>query len=172
MAERVGEDGSVVATDVNPNRLRLVRAAAARLGLDNIATVVADGRHNPVRNDTFDRVLVDAPCSGLGVLRRRPDARWRVDEAWLPGLADLQVALVVAAATTLRPGGVLVYAVCTLSEPETIGVAERVVAALPDFEALARPGAPWRSHGHGALLLPQDAGTDGMFVLGLRRAKR
>ena len=69
VAERVGEGGSVVATDLNPNRLRLVRAAAARLGLDNIATVVADGRHSPVRDDTFDRVLVDAPCSGLGVLR-------------------------------------------------------------------------------------------------------
>jgi 16S rRNA (cytosine967-C5)-methyltransferase len=172
VAERVGENGCVVATDVNPNRLRLVRAAALRLGLVNIATIVADGRFNPVRDATFDRVLVDAPCSGLGVLRRRPDARWRVDEAWLPGLADLQVALVVAAAATLRPGGVLVYAVCTLSESETIGVAERVIAALPDFEALARPTAPWRPHGHGALLLPQDAGTDGMFVLGLQRARR
>jgi 16S rRNA (cytosine967-C5)-methyltransferase len=172
VAERVGDDGSVVATDVNPNRLRLVRAAAVRLGLGNLATVVADGRCNPVRDAAFDRVLVDAPCSGLGVLRRRPDARWRVDEAWLPGLADLQVALVVAGARALRPGGMLVYAVCTLTNPETVGVAERVMAALPDCELLARPAAPWRPHGHGALLLPQDAGTDGMFVLGLRRAKR
>lgn len=171
-AERVGEDGTVVATDVNANRLRLVRTAAVRLGLDNVVTAVADGRHLPVRDGTFDRVLVDAPCSGLGVLRRRPDARWRVDEQWFPGLAELQLALVVAAATAVRPGGVLVYAVCTLSEPETIGVATRAVAALPGFELLERPAAPWRPHGPGALLLPQHAGTDGMFVLGLQRSKR
>ncbi|HEY5165332.1 MAG TPA: hypothetical protein VIJ44_05210, partial [Acidimicrobiia bacterium] len=113
--------------------------------------------------------LVDAPCSGLGVLRRRPEARWRVGEPSTE-LVDLQVALVLAAAPTVRPGGRLVYSVCTLTAAETTGVAARVLDTLgDDFAVLDPPPAPWRPWGPGALLLPQDAGTDGMFVLVLRR---
>jgi 16S rRNA (cytosine967-C5)-methyltransferase len=134
-------------------------------------TVVADGHRPPVRSRAFDRVLVDAPCSGLGVLRRRPDARWRIEEAAIADLGALQEELVVAAAPAVRVGGVLVYAVCTMTARETKEVSERIVAELTDFEPLPRPPAPWRALGVGALILPQDAGTDGMFVLGLRRVR-
>ncbi len=168
LGERVG-DGLVVAVDLHPGRLRLVADAARRLDLPAVRPVLADGRRLPVAEARMDRVLVDAPCSGLGVLRRRAEARWRVGEPSTE-LVDLQVALVLAAAPTVRPGGRLVYSVCTLTAAETTGVATRVLDALgDDFAVLDPPPAPWRPWGPGALLLPQDAGTDGMFVLVLRR---
>jgi 16S rRNA (cytosine967-C5)-methyltransferase len=134
-----------------------------------LSVLVADGRRPALRPGAFDRVLVDAPCSGLGVLRRRPDARWRIQADDVGRLADLQHDLVVAAAGLLRPGGTLVYSACTLTRAETVGVDERLAASLPDLEVLPAPDAPWRPWGRGALLLPQAAGTDGMFVLRLRR---
>jgi 16S rRNA (cytosine967-C5)-methyltransferase len=168
LGERVG-DGLVVALDIHPGRLRLVGDATRRLDLTTVRSVLADGRHPPVQPARMDRVLVDAPCSGLGVLRRRPEARWRVGEPTAE-LVDLQAALVLAAAPTVRPGGRLLYSVCTLTAVETTGVAARVLEALgDDFAVLDPPPPPWRPWGPGALLLPQDAGTDGMFVLALRR---
>jgi 16S rRNA (cytosine967-C5)-methyltransferase len=168
IAERL-DRGYVVACDLHAGRLRLVRAAAARLGLSNVHLLVADGGTPPVRESSFDRVLVDAPCSGLGVLRRRTDARWRIDPQAIPRLAALQLSMVLAAARAVRRGGILVYSVCTVTRAETVGVASAIVAALPGWSGLAPPGPPWRAHGPGGLLLPQTAGTDGMFVLGLRR---
>ncbi len=168
LGERVG-DGLVVAVDLHPGRLRLIGDAARRLDLPTVRPVLADGRQLPVPAARMDRVLVDAPCSGLGVLRRRPEARWRVGEPSAE-LVDLQAALVLAAAPKVRPGGLLVYSVCTLTAAETTGVTARVLDALgDDFAVLDPPPAPWRPWGPGALLLPQDAGTDGMFVLVLRR---
>ena len=106
LAERV-TDGVVVALDVQRGRLALVAAAARRLGLDGVGAVLGDGRCPPVAPASVDRALVDAPCSGLGVLRRRPEARWRVPEP-TEVLPALQLALVLGAATTLRLGGHLV----------------------------------------------------------------
>jgi 16S rRNA (cytosine967-C5)-methyltransferase len=171
IAELLGPGGYVDAFDINPGRLRLVLDHVRRLGLTNVATGVADARALPVVDAAFDRVLVDAPCSGLGVLRRRPDARWRIHESVIAPLAALQTAMVLAAARAVRHGGMLRYSVCTLTAAETVGVAEAVLARLPDFTPAPRPEG-WRTHGSGALLLPQDAGTDGMFVLGLLRRGR
>ena len=169
IAERVGVDGHVVAVDVHAGRLRLVAAAARRLGLRTITPLVADGRHPAVQDGACDRVLVDAPCSGLGVLRRRPESRWRIDPATIEALPSLQLELVTAAAACVRPDGMLVYSVCTLTDAETRDVGDRIVRALPDFRVVAPPPEPWQPWGQGALLLPQRAGTDGMFVLTLRR---
>jgi 16S rRNA (cytosine967-C5)-methyltransferase len=149
-----------------------VRDAARRLGLDNLSVLVTDARRPGAKRAAFDRVLVDAPCSGLGVLRRRPEARWRVDPEHLPALADLQLAMLLGAAELVRRGGVLVYSVCTLTAVETIDVARDVVAVLTGWTVLEPPAAPWRPWGPGGLLLPQACGTDGMFVLGLRRDDR
>jgi 16S rRNA (cytosine967-C5)-methyltransferase len=169
LAERL-DAGVVVAVDAHAGRLARVRDAAARLGLEAVWPVLADGRALPVVEASVDRALVDAPCSGLGVLRRRPEARWRAGEP-TPALVDLQVALVLGAAATLRLGGRLVYSVCTLTAAETTGVAATVVARLgARFRVGTPPGPPWRPAGAGARLLPQDAGTDGMFVLVLERA--
>ena len=94
----------VVAADLSPGRAALMAANAARLGAGDMATVVADGTAPPWRPGRFDRVLVDAPCSGLGVLRRRPDARWRVQPGDVPRLAGLQRRLLTAAVPLVRPG--------------------------------------------------------------------
>lgn len=168
LAELVGPQGLVVAADVHPGRLALVTRAARRLGLGSVAPLVADGRRPPLRAGAFDRVLLDAPCTGLGVLRRRPDARWRVREEDVDRLAGLQRLLLAGVAPLVAPGGRLVYSVCTLTAAETLGVDAWAGDALPGFEAQAPPGAPWRPWGRGAVLLPHVAGTDGMFVLVLR----
>lgn len=164
------DDVLVVAGDVNPSRVARVGMAAARLGLPDVALVVADGRALPFPSASFDAVLLDAPCTGLGVLRRRPDARWRLDPAAVETLAALQRELLAAVARVVRPGGFLVYAVCTFSDAETLDVDAWAAENLGDFRALAPPGPPWRAHGRGALLLPSDADTDGMFVLALQLA--
>ena len=168
-AERMNDEGIVVAADIHPGRLRLVREAAGRLQLDSIHALVGAGAEMPFVPGTFDRVLLDAPCSGLGVLRRRPEARWRLESYQIDNLAALQVSLLAAAAAAVKPGGRLVYSVCTLSRAETIGVDEWAQRELPEFESVDPPAAPWRPWGRGALILPHDAGTDGMFVLVLER---
>jgi 16S rRNA (cytosine967-C5)-methyltransferase len=147
----------------------MIDGARHRVGLPHLFPVVGDGRTPPFVAERFDRVLLDAPCSGLGVLRRRPDARWRLQPAAIDELAALQRDLLATAAALVRPGGVLVYSVCTLTDAETLGVDDWVAHARPDLAPLPTPGAPWRPHGRGALLLPQAAGTDGMFVLALQK---
>jgi 16S rRNA (cytosine967-C5)-methyltransferase len=165
-ATRLAEGGAlVVAGDVRPARARLVAASARTLGLDRgqLSVAVADGTAPPLRPGAFDRVLVDAPCSGLGTLRRRPDARWRIEPVDVDALAALQHGLLVAGRTLVRPGGVLVYSVCTLTAAESI---DHDVTGWP---ALDPPPRPWQPYGRGGRLLPQDAGTDGMVVLRYRR---
>jgi 16S rRNA (cytosine967-C5)-methyltransferase len=171
-AERMDGSGVIVAADLHPGRVRAMGRATRRLGLDAaIVPLLADGRRLPLADAAFDRVLLDAPCSGLGVLRRRPDARWRVQTTDVDDLAALQRELLGAAARATTPGGRLVYAVCTLSRAETIGVDDWAREHLREFRSLEPPSAPWRAHGRGALLLPSDAGTDGMFVLVLQRER-
>jgi len=170
----------VVGADIDPVRAGVVASNARRIGLDNLAVVVADGTDAPFRAGSFAVVLVDAPCSGLGVLRRRPDARWRVRPGDVARLAMLQRRLLAAAAALVAPGGALVYSVCTLTSAETIGVDEWLGgelggAAEPgaggSWQAMPPPGAPWEPLGRGALLLPQAEGTDGMYLLAMRRAE-
>ena len=161
-ATLLASTGAVVtASDISVRRSQLVAANAQRLGSELAGVVAADGLASPFRPRSFDRVLVDAPCSGLGVLRRRPDARWRIKETDIEELADLQRRLLAAGAELVRPGGVLVYSVCTLTVEETLGV------DLPALEPLPPPAHPWQPWGRGARLLPQTAGTDGMFLLRL-----
>ena len=167
IGEAMGGTGLVVAGDRYAGRTRLVRDAANRLGLDDVVTFVADGRALPFARGSFDRVLLDAPCSGLGVLRRRAETRWRLSPDDPETLAALQRDLIVEAAATVRPGGTLVYSVCTLTAPETLGVDEHVAAVLPDWVALGIPSVPWIPHGRGALLRPDAVGSDGMFLLRL-----
>ncbi len=160
---------SVVAADLRPARLGLVAQNADRLG-HAVALIAADGRTPPFRPGSFDRVLVDAPCSGLGVLRRRADARWRGGEADLADLALLQADLLAGAAALVRPGGQLVYSVCTVTEAETAGVDRRFRGAEPraEPEPVGRPWRPHGDHGSGGLLLPQDLDSEGMAVFRYR----
>jgi 16S rRNA (cytosine967-C5)-methyltransferase len=158
---------AVIAADVRPGRVGLIVANARRLGLQ-VPALAADGRRPPFAARTFDRVLLDAPCSGLGTLRRRPDARWRIEEGDVGALARLQRDLLEQAISLVRPGGTLIYSVCTMTAAETIEIDRQLAAAHPDLEAVGEVVAPWEALGRGRLLLPPAAGTDGMYLLALR----
>lgn len=173
-----GQRPFVVAADIDARRALDVQANARGLVLPNLAVVVADAGSPPLRVGSFAGVLVDAPCSGLGALRRRPDARWRVRPGDVGRLARLQRRLLAAAAALVAPGGVLAYSVCTLTRAETDDVAEWLAGHLSGpgaggpWTALAPPGPPWEPSGPGAVLLPQAAGTDGMYLAAFARAER
>jgi 16S rRNA (cytosine967-C5)-methyltransferase len=159
----------VAALDIDPSRAGMIAANARHLGLANVATITADGCAPPLRSGSFDRVVIDAPCSGLGVLRRRPDARWRIRAGDIPRLAALQRRLLRAGMRLVTAGGLLVYSVCTLTLEETVAIDRWLAGAFP----LAQPvppvlGSHWQPAGRGARVLPQSAGTDGMFLLMLR----
>ena len=131
--------------------------------------LVADAARPPFPPEAFDRVLIDAPCSGLGTLRRRADARWKLDAGAPARLAAVQRSLVDAAADLVPTGGHLVYSVCTLTEVETRAVDVHLAATRPDLVADPLVGGPWQPHGRGFRLLPQAADTDGMYLLRLRK---
>jgi 16S rRNA (cytosine967-C5)-methyltransferase len=157
---------AVVAGDVRPARVRQMVATIARLGAaDRVAAVVADGVAAPFPDGSFDAVLLDAPCSGLGALRRRPDARWRIDTSDVDALVATQRDLLAAAATVVAPGGRLVYSVCTLTAAESIDHPAPDGFVVDD----RRPAGEWRPYGPGWRVLPHDAGTDGMTMLQYRR---
>lgn len=182
----------VLASDLTPERVALLSTNSARLDLQpgtgavhaddrhpdadvrgagggTVAVALADGTRPPWRDGSLDRVLVDAPCSGLGVLRRRPDARWRATPEDVGRLVPLQRRLLDAAIGLVKPGGALTYSVCTVTDAETRGIDTWLAEAHPDLVGVGHLGEPWRPHGRGDLLLPHDAGTDGMFCLRLQR---
>lgn len=157
---------AVVAADVRPNRVKLIDDNIATLQLDNVETIVADAIDPPFEPASFDAVLIDAPCSGLGALRRRPDARWRVEPSDIAELADLQRKILKASAALVRPGGRLVYSVCTLTASESI---EHPVPEGFEVVTDELPEGTWQPFGHGWRVLPHEADTDGMVVIRYRR---
>ncbi len=135
IASRVGEKGLVVALDRKAARLSLVEENARRLGLGNIRLEVRDAESPfALEGGPFDRVLVDAPCSGLGDLARHPESRWLVEPDDLPRLAEVQLRILENAASHVGENGRLVYAVCTLSPLENMGVVKRFLSERADFE--------------------------------------
>jgi 16S rRNA (cytosine967-C5)-methyltransferase len=166
-----GRGATLVAAELQEHRADLVRRALA--GADGVeAVTVADGTSPPWDLDSFDRVLVDAPCSGLGAQRRRPEARWHKQPEDLPGLVELQAALLTSALSLVRPGGVVVYATCSPVLAETSGVVTRLLDARPDVALEPVPLAVPDSAGPlpGTVQLwPHRHRTDAMFVALLRR---
>lgn len=157
----------VVAADLRESRVGLISTNADRIApTSHLIPVVADGRRAPFGAESFDAVLIDAPCSGLGALRRRPDARWRISEAALDGLTSVQQDLLDRGAALVKPGGRLVYSVCTVTAAESIDL------RTPDgFEVDSEPPpGQWRRFGPGWRILPHDADTDGMVLLRYRRS--
>jgi 16S rRNA (cytosine967-C5)-methyltransferase len=153
--------GEVVAVEVNEGRARELAENAQRLGRDDVRVVVADGRALPSELTGFDRALVDAPCSGLGVLARRPDLRWRARP-----LPELQLELLRAAAGRVRPGGTVVYSVCTTNAHEAEAVVDASGLAVDPIEEWPR----YRHGGRPEFLqtLPHLHGTSGFFIARLR----
>jgi len=142
-----------------------------RSGVTTVATT--DSRTPPLRPGSADRVLLDAPCSGLGALRRRPEARWRRQPGDLPGLMKLQGQLLTAGVELLRPGGLLAYVTCSPHLAETVVPVGDVLRRHPELEQVdARPllpGVPDLGDGPTVQLWPHLHGTDAMFLALLRR---
>jgi 16S rRNA (cytosine967-C5)-methyltransferase len=154
--------GEVVAVEKHEGRARELQRNIERLGATNVRVVHADALELPDDLQSFDRALVDAPCSGLGVLNRRPDLRWRAEP-----LPDLQLGLLRAAAERVRPGGTIVYSVCTLNADESEAVVDASGLEVEDL------GAEWPAFKHPTrpeflLTLPHVHGTSGFFVARLR----
>jgi 16S rRNA (cytosine967-C5)-methyltransferase len=161
---------AVVAADRHPARLGLVTALADRLSTP-VTAAVADGTQPPWRADAAGAVLVDAPCSGLGVVRRRPELRWRRDAEDSHTLAELQGRLLDASATAVAPGGALVYSVCTWTRVETTDVVEPFLARRPEFALEPVPGGlTSAAPGPGLQLGSALHGSDGMYIAVLRRS--
>jgi 16S rRNA (cytosine967-C5)-methyltransferase len=168
-----GSGARVVAGDIHPHRAKLVVENATRTGVASLVGVVTlDGRQSPFQPGTFDRILLDVPCTGLGVLHRRPDARWRISPNDMEDLAVLQRALIDAAVPLLRAGGTLVVSACTLTNAESLGLDAHIGSVHPSLiplEAEDPMPRPWSPHGRGARLLPQSANTDGMILFRYRQ---
>ena len=167
VASLVGERGLTVGADAHPGRARAIGRGATRLGLRPL--VVVQDATAPALRGPFDRILVDAPCSGLGSSRRRPELLWRNRKDQLSRLARTQVEIVSGLTDLLRPGGRLVYSVCTFPRAETDAAADAIVRHRPDLEpeAIAGPDGP----AHRVRLWPHRQGSDGMFVAAFVRKR-
>ena len=165
LACAVRPDGSLVAADVRERRLRLATAAAERLGVR--ASFLVQDATKPALRGRFDRVLVDAPCSGIGAARRRPELLWRARREDLSRLARLQVAIARGAAELLAPGGRLVFSVCTFPRAETDAAADAILRHCPFLEPAEIRGPDGQAAR--VRLWPHEHGTDGMFVAAFRR---
>lgn len=177
LADLANDRGLVVAVERHPRRAAAVRRTARRLGLGSLVSIAADARTcaQLLHDTSFDRVLVDAPCTGLGTLRSHPEARWTRTADDPDRLAQLQAAILDGVIPLLRPGGALVYATCTLTEAENEQVVQRILATYPALERDdATAHLPTSAHGlvnaSGALqTLPHRDGLDGFFAVRLRR---
>jgi 16S rRNA (cytosine967-C5)-methyltransferase len=171
--------GRLYAFDVSDKRLAKLKPRAARAGLSNVHPACLAGE-NDARvkrlQGKVDRVLVDAPCSGLGTLRRNPDLKWRQSPQSVDELRAKQAAILAAAAKLLRPGGRLVYATCSILAEENEDIVNAFLAAHADYrrlsarEALAAQGIAIDC-GEDMRLAPQTHGTDGFYAAVLERAK-
>jgi 16S rRNA (cytosine967-C5)-methyltransferase len=168
----LAERADVLAVDVHAPKLRKIEAEAKRLGLSKRVRVLAHDATKPFPKSVgaFDAVLVDAPCSGLGTLRRHPELRYRRTEADLPRLAALQRDIVEQCQRVVKPGGLLVYAVCSTDAEEGSDQMEMFLRSHPDFTAEPPPAMPALPLAQSYLrTLPGPEGMDGFFAARLRR---
>ena len=163
--------GEIVSCDLHPHKKKLIQAGADRLGLTIISPKTADGKvFRPEWENAFDLVLVDAPCSGLGVIRKKPDIRYK-DPAPLADLPAVQLDILRNAARYVKPGGTLMYSTCTLLYRENGEVVETFLAENNSYkaEAFPLPGPVGLVQGGSVTLWPHRHGTDGFFISKMRR---
>jgi len=181
LAQLIENEGRIIALDIHPHKLGLIKENCRRLGVTCVETRSMDARRLPGEwAEKADLVLVDAPCSGLGVLRRRPDARWRKEAADLVAIQKLQLEILAAASRCVKPGGTLIYSTCTITPEENEQVVAKFLAAHPDFkakdltpympEALRELDLPTAREGY-IQLLPHLHGMDGFFIARMIRGK-
>lgn len=178
MGELMKDEGSIVANDIHAHKGKLISDQASRLGLDSISIVTGDAldlvdRFEPA---SFDRILLDAPCSGLGVIRRKPDLKWGKSQEDIHEIAALQLRLLESVSTLLRPGGLLVYSTCTIEPLENEGVVSAFLEGHSEFEiaedglgALSRLEKKSLLQGGGIQILPQHYHSDGFYIARLGR---
>jgi 16S rRNA (cytosine967-C5)-methyltransferase len=157
IAQLMNNEGKIIACDLDPNRLRLVKENCARLGVTCVEPALSETFN--LQPSTFNRILVDAPCSNTGVLRRRVDLRWRISEAEISRLQKTQLDLLHQAAPRLKPGGVLIYSTCSLEPEENSEVVKTFLAANKHFILETE-----------RQLLPFADGVDGAYAARLRRS--
>ena len=170
IAEKMKNTGKLVAMDIHQHKLKLVKENAERLGFSFIETVEKDARQASelFPEQTFDRILVDAPCSGLGVMKRKPDIKYTKSEKDFDSLKPIQLKLLDEAYTLLKPNGLIVYSTCTVDREENEGTAKLFMEKHPDMELKSFPDVVKnikQQEEDGMLqLFPQDLRSDGFFV--------
>lgn len=171
MAMEMEGEGQIISCDLHPHKKKLIQAGADRLGLSMITPMTADGKQfRPQWENGFDCVLVDAPCSGLGVIRKKPDIRYKDPEP-LAGLPEVQKAILENASRYVKPGGVLVYSTCTILDRENRQVAEEFCDKHKNFtfEEFELPEGIGNVKNGFITLWPHRQGTDGFFIAKFRR---
>ncbi len=175
LAQQIQDRGSLVATDLSPSKLRMIDAAAGRLGITCVSTAIADLRRPETAPEgAFDRILLDAPCSGLGVIRRNPEAKWRLKPDDITRLAAAQRNFLENVAAKLKPGGALVYSTCSTSREENEDVVRDFLSRHGDFvlENISElfPGLPEFITVDGFFRAwPHRHGTDGFFAARMKK---
>ncbi|WP_317952638.1 16S rRNA (cytosine(967)-C(5))-methyltransferase RsmB [Paenibacillus chitinolyticus] len=178
IAEKMDDTGTVWACDLHPHKKRLIDEQAQRLGLKSVRTLVKDARElaGEFEPASFDRILLDAPCSGFGVIRRKPDLKWGKREEDIAGIAAVQQSILEAVHGLLKPGGVLVYSTCTIERTENEDAVARFLEAHPEFVLDPIPttgwpeSAPLEQAASGMIsIMPDRYGTDGFFIARIRR---
>lgn len=170
IAEKMKNTGKLVAMDIHQHKLKLVKENAERLGFSFIETVEKDGRKASelFPEETFDRILVDAPCSGLGVMKRKPDIKYTKNEKDFDSLKPIQLKLLDEAYKLLKPNGLMVYSTCTVDKEENEGTAKLFLENHPDMQLKSFPDVVKnikQQEEDGMLqLFPQDLRSDGFFV--------
>ena len=177
LAQLVGRRGRVAALDIHEHRIRLINENSKRLSLDNIETYLLDARDACKEiKESFDLVLVDAPCSGTGVLNRRADARWRKKEKEIAALSKLQKEILKSVIPLTRPGGNVVYSTCSLEPEENQEVIDQIIGENRDLEPvpLDKYFSPCEypvKTGDGVQFLPQNNCTEGFYIAKLVKIK-
>jgi 16S rRNA (cytosine967-C5)-methyltransferase len=170
IADRMAGSGTVIASDLHPHRLRVVAESARLHNLPNVHCLLLDGlRPLPLKNDIFDRVLVDAPCSGTGTLRRNPEIRWRISAHDIEDLSARQQQLLGNASRVVKPGGKLVYSTCSVEPEENELVAQTFLENNSNFSLVELPPAGFASMPGTIRTWPQHQDTDGFFVAAFER---
>ncbi|MDP8244770.1 MAG: 16S rRNA (cytosine(967)-C(5))-methyltransferase RsmB [Candidatus Hinthialibacter antarcticus] len=176
MADRLKNEGKIIAGDRSRRRLSRLTRLQAHLGLHCVETHLLDVLSKPVKFDEpFDAVLLDAPCTGWGAFRRRPDLRWRLHPADAQRLAETSLEMMERACVAVKKGGVLVYSTCTLSREENAGVVQTFLQRHPQFERdsvapFLPPAFETAVNPDGALeLFPPQWGLDGAFAARLKK---
>jgi 16S rRNA (cytosine967-C5)-methyltransferase len=172
LAERMNNEGSILALDLHEHKVKLIDEQAKRLNLSIIETRVTDSRKasNSFEKESFDSILVDAPCTGLGVIRRKPDIKWQKREEDIEKITFIQKDILISVASLLKQGGRMVYSTCTIDSMENEEVVNDFLKENPNFklDKTLIERIPQKLHGmckEGMVqILPSDFSTDGFFI--------